>query len=354
MPTTGIYERLAKHLDQGIVGSPASPSLLAILEILFPGDEAEVALDLPMTGTPLLELKELSPDRADTLEDTLERMASRGTVYTSQKPGQERKYRLLPSVVGWAETPFWAGRETEDTRRLAPLWLKYREEAFGAELARGDMPVMRVVPVHKSLKDTRDVLPFDELKPRVEEASYRAVGHCPCRLMKKFVGEGCDYSLENCLHFGAMGRYMVEYGMAREITAEETLEILDNSREEGLVHIIDNVEGHMSTICNCCGCCCVFLQTKKMMGMHTISTSNYVAEVDTDECAACGTCEDRCPMDAIAVGDDDVAAVDGKLCIGCGVCTPTCPTEAVALELRGEIVPTPELSAFVAARFKSA
>jgi NAD-dependent dihydropyrimidine dehydrogenase PreA subunit len=282
------------------------------------------------------------------------RLDSRGTVYASQKPGQERKYRLLPPIPGWAEAPFWAGRETEQTRTLAPLWLTYREEAFGAELARGDVPIMRVVPVHKSVKDTRDVLPLEELKPKIEQASYRAVGHCPCRLMKKVVGEGCDHPRENCLHFGAMGRYMVEYGMAREITAAETLEILVTAREEGLVHIVDNVEGHMSTICNCCGCCCVFLQTKKMMGLHTISTSNFLAHVDADECAACGTCEDRCPMGAIAVGSEEVAAVDGRLCIGCGVCTPTCPNEAVALELRGELIPTPELSDFLAARFKGA
>jgi Pyruvate/2-oxoacid:ferredoxin oxidoreductase delta subunit len=354
MAANNIYERLAEHLDQGIVASPKSPSLMAILEILFPEEEAEVALDLPMMGTPLSALKEIFPDRADTLEETLERMARRGTVYASQKPGQERKYRLLPPIPGWAEAPFWAGRETEQTRTLAPLWLTYREEAFGAELARGDVPIMRVVPVHKSVKDTRDVLPLEELKPKIEQASYRAVGHCPCRLMKKVVGEGCDYPRENCLHFGAMGRYMVEYGMAREITAEETLEILEDSREVGLVHIVDNVEGHMSTICNCCGCCCVFLQTKKMMGLHTISTSGYLAQVDADECAACGTCEGRCPMDAIAVGEEGVAAVDGRLCIGCGVCTPTCPNEAVALELRGEVTPTPELSDFLAARFKGA
>ena len=75
---------------------------------------------------------ELLPDRAESLEEMLNRMIERGTVYTSQHPGQERKYRLFPSVVGWAETPFWAGKETERTRKLGPLWVKYRKEAFGA------------------------------------------------------------------------------------------------------------------------------------------------------------------------------------------------------------------------------
>jgi Pyruvate/2-oxoacid:ferredoxin oxidoreductase delta subunit len=352
MDKSTLYDELAEHLDKGVIGSPKSPALMEILEILFPVEEAEIAVNLPMQNKTLSELKERYPDKADSLEEILIRMINRGTVYTSQKPGKERNYRLLPSVVGWSETPFWAGKETETTRKLAPLWLKYRQEAFGAELARNDMPVMRVIPVSRNLQDSREVLPFDALKPMVEAAGYHAVAHCPCRIMKRSVGEGCDHSLENCLHFGSMGQYMVEYGMAREITAEETLRILEAANEEGLVHTADNLEGHLSTICNCCGCCCVFLETKSKLGLHTISTSNYVAAVDSDACAACGTCEERCPMGAITMGDEDAAVVDQTLCIGCGVCTPTCTTEAIDLSPRGEINPPPDISKFLAARFK--
>ncbi|MBW1707430.1 MAG: 4Fe-4S binding protein [Deltaproteobacteria bacterium] len=354
MNETDLYEKLAKHLDQGVVGSPKAPSLMKIIKVLFPLEEAEIAVKLPMQGRTLSELKELFPKKADSLEGILKSMARRGTVFTSRRPGKERKYRLLPSVVGWAETPFWPGKETEDTRKLSPLWLRYRDEAYGRELVRGDMPLMRVIPVSRTLQDSREVLPFDALKPKIESATYRAVAHCPCRQMKKTVGEGCNHSLENCLHFGSMGRYMVEHGMAREINAEETLRILKEANGEGLVHIIDNVEGHMSTICNCCGCCCVFLDTKKRMGLHTISSSNYVAQVDGDLCAGCGTCEERCPMGAIAVGDDDVAQVKEDLCLGCGVCTPTCTTEAVDL-IRREVTKTPpEISELLRARYKVA
>jgi hypothetical protein len=273
MDTPALYEQLAEHLDQGVVASPKSPALMGILEVLFPPEEAEIAVRLPLMGTPLSELQELFPERAETLGDTLERMAWRGTVYASQKPSEERKYRLLPAVAGWVETPFWAGRDEEAMAKLAPLLLQYREEAFGAELARGEMPVMRVLPVGKSIKDTRGVLPFDDLEPRIEAASFRAVSRCPCRQIKHTVGEGCDHSLSNCFHFGGMGRYLVEYGMAREVSAEESLRILHEAHEEGLVHIVDNVEGSLSTICNCCGCCCTFLQAKKSLGLYAICAS---------------------------------------------------------------------------------
>ncbi len=353
MEDTKLYEKLAKHLDQGIIAAPPSPALMEIIRILFPVEDAEIAVQLPMQNQTLSELKKLFPEKEDSLEGILNRMIKRGTVYTSQKPGQERKYRLLPSVVGWAETPFWGGKETEDSRKLGPMWLKYRNEAFGAELARGNMPAMRVVPAAGSIQDNRQVLSFDELKPKIEAAAYRAVGHCPCRMMKKTVDEGCDHLLENCLHFGSMGRYMVENKMAREITVEETFKILKASNEDGLVHIIDNVEGHMSTICNCCGCCCVFLDTQKKMGIHTLSSSNYVSRVDAEVCEGCGTCEERCPMQAIAVGDEGVAEVNEELCIGCGVCTPTCDTEAVDLIQREAAEPPPDLEKFLTARYKA-
>lgn len=348
-----LYENLAQHLDQGIVGAPTSPALLEILRVLFPLQEAEVALKLGMQDQSLAELRDIFPGLGDSLKEVLDRMAGQGTVFTSQRPGAERTYRLLPSVVGWAETPFWAGKDTERTRKLAPLWLKYREEAFGAELSRGDMPVVRVLPISKQLRESSEVLPFNAIKSMVESQSYCAVAHCPCRQMHAQVGEGCDHSLENCLHFGAMGRYMVEQGLARKISPAETLQILKEANEEGLVHAVENIEGHLGTICNCCGCCCVFLETKNKMGLHTISSSSYIAQVDPELCVACGTCENRCPVGAIAVDAEDMAVVDEKLCIGCGVCTPTCEPEAVDLAPRAITSRPPDLSEFITARYKT-
>jgi Na+-translocating ferredoxin:NAD+ oxidoreductase subunit B len=353
MTDTRLYENLAKHLNQGIMGTPMSPALIEILKILFPVEEAEIAVKMPMQNQTVTELKGLYPEKAERLEEFLKSMTRRGTIFTSQKSGQERKYRLLPSVVGWAETPFWAGKKTETAHQLAPLWLKYREEAFGQELARNNMPVMRVLPVSRSLRESSEVLPYNALKTMIEGQSYWAVAHCPCRQMKSHVGEGCGRSLENCLHFGAMGRYMVEQNLAREISKEETLKILKEANEEGLVHVTENIEGHLGTICNCCGCCCVFLDTKKKMGLHTISASTYVAKVNVELCAACGTCEERCPMQAIAVGDEGVAEVKEELCIGCGVCTPTCDAEAVDLVERKAAEPPPNFEKFFAMRYKA-
>lgn len=52
---------------------------------------------------------------------------------------------------------------------------------------------------------------------------------------------------------------------------------------------------------------------------------------DAELCIACETCIDRCPMGALAMGEDEVPEMNLDLCIGCGVCATGCPEEAIQL-----------------------
>ncbi len=345
-----VYERLAEHLDEAYAGAPKSDTLMEILHILFPGEEAEVACGLGFyENLTLAQCEERMPEKAGRLEALLDSMAHRGTVFTEQKPGRERIYRLLPSVVGYVEAPFLSG-DRQDARALAPLWKRYIVEGFGEEMARG-MPLIRVIPIGESLEDESQVLPFDAIKEKLGAASFLAVGHCPCRQIGTMTGEGCGRPTERCMHFGSLGRYFVEMGMARRIDLEEALEILRSATEEGLVHVCDNVEGSIRTICNCCPCCCGFFRANKAIGKATYVRSNYVAVVDHDACTACALCEERCPVDAIAI--DGVAVVDADKCIGCGVCTPTCGGDgAIRLVVREHVQPPPDFQSFASARME--
>ncbi|MEW6186642.1 MAG: 4Fe-4S binding protein [Thermodesulfobacteriota bacterium] len=347
-----LYGKLAERYDNGqIVGAPMTKTLLKILMLLANPEEAEVALKLPFQNITLSEARELYPEKADRIEEILDGMAVKGTVFRDIHPSRGKRYRLLPSLVGWQETPFWHGKETEQAKVLSPLYKDYHQEAFAAEMARG-MPLMRVIPIERSLKASSEILPFDEIKPLIDASSYQAVGHCPCRVTARFRGEPCDHSTENCLHFGSMGRYMVNHGLAREISKEETMKILKAADDEGLVHIIDNQEGQMHTICNCCKCCCSFLvPINENWGLDILSYSNYLAGVDAEVCIGCGTCEERCPVGAVKV-IDEVARVDETRCLGCGACTSTCTTEAIRLSSRREIKPPPKIEEFLQARLR--
>ncbi len=348
-----IYKRLAEHLDKAVAGVPMSPSLLEILRILFPGEEAEVALKLSIYENKTLEeCRGLVPEKSDRLEDLLASMARRGTVFTEQKPGRDRIYRLFPVVVGFAEAPFFKGEDTPEKRELARHWVNYMGEGFGEELGRA-VPLIRVVPIAESLEDEGQVLPYDAIARMLDETSFMAVANCPCRQMNRFVGAGCERMVESCMHFGSMGRYVVEQGMGRRIDKEEALRILREATEQGLVHVCDNIQGAgLRTICNCCPCCCAFLRAKLDAGYDTVSRSNYVARVDAGLCTGCAVCEERCPVNAVTV-DGEVALVDADVCIGCGVCTPTCGgDEAIRLVLRDEVKPPPEVMEFFTARMK--
>lgn len=47
----------------------------------------------------------------------------------------------------------------------------------------------------------------------------------------------------------------------------------------------------------------------------------------TENCAACGTCIDECPMGAISAGD--IYKIDPNACVDCGTCAGVCPMGAI-------------------------
>ena len=46
-----------------------------------------------------------------------------------------------------------------------------------------------------------------------------------------------------------------------------------------------------------------------------------------DDCTACGTCIDECPVEAISEGD--IYKIDPDICTDCGACADVCPVEAI-------------------------
>ena len=55
---------------------------------------------------------------------------------------------------------------------------------------------------------------------------------------------------------------------------------------------------------------------------------------DRKLCAACGACEDVCPLGAITVYQGCFAKVKEILCVGCGKCARECPASIIKLEVR--------------------
>ena len=52
-----------------------------------------------------------------------------------------------------------------------------------------------------------------------------------------------------------------------------------------------------------------------------------MAYVISDDCMACGTCIDECPVEAISEGD--IYSINPDVCTDCGTCADVCPSEAI-------------------------
>ncbi|MGD8675473.1 MAG: 4Fe-4S binding protein [Desulfobacterales bacterium] len=65
--------------------------------------------------------------------------------------------------------------------------------------------------------------------------------------------------------------------------------------------------------------------------------------MDAEKCDACGACEKRCQVVAVAVSDPKKhAVVDTERCLGCGVCVTICPAQAITLTKKPTEVRPPQ------------
>ena len=332
-----VYERLAAALDGLANGFPRTESNveLRILRHVFTPDEAEVAAALTWRPAAAAEVARRAALELAHVVSTLESLAERGVIWTG-RTGDAIGYRLAPFVVGFYEAHMLETRDAEFARLV--------EEYFCGGGAVGIMSaqpaIHRVVPA-RGATSMEWVLPYDDVRAILGKASSFRVETCVCRLQQDELGtRRCDLPLESCLWFS----YADSSDEASEISHEEALAVLDEAERVGLVHTVSNVAAGIGYVCNCCGCCCGLLRGINEWGLeHSVAQANYVAEIDPLTCTACGACEERCQVDAIAERDDGVRVVRRESCIGCGLCVTGCPAEAARLRRKpdDEIVAPP-------------
>jgi ferredoxin len=141
----------------------------------------------------------------------------------------------------------------------------------------------------------------------------------------------CAKPLDVCLAIAPIEGVFKNSAVGRVISKEEAYDVLRKSEEAALVHLTWNVESGHFFICNCCGCCCNVLRSINELGISDAVNSYYYAQLDPEECIACGVCKDeRCQVNAIEEGEDRYQVINER-CIGCGLCIATCPSEAIQL-----------------------
>ena len=338
-----IYHRLARHLENLIMGYPFNEALTDLLKAMYNPIEAEVALAIPNNLQPLEIIdRQTILDRCNlpqsAVDEALQSLADRNMLYTRTTEEGETGYALLQVGYGIPQTFFWSGRKDERARRMAKLVLSYfnvptTQEVYGPVSTK----TYKYAPANMSIDVTmQGVMPHEQMGPIVEAATKIAVAHCPCRMSANILGRtDCQHSLEVCIKYDDLAEFVISKGLAREISQDEAYQILADSEKEGLVHMVDNAQGQIKHTCNCCGHYCwnVGIIRRRKIPRDMLMAVYFTRETNLDECIGCGACADICPVDAVKMVDEK-PEVDQNWCIGCGVCAVSCPAEIISISRR--------------------
>jgi len=344
-----IYRKLQEHLDQMPIGFPRaeSGSDIRVLKHLFTPEEAKIATFLKFSWyrdiEPLDQIYKRIKDTGITLEEleqVLDIMAKKGSIM-SKREGKRKFYGTAALIIGIYE--YQVNRLTKDFLKALN---EYIGEIWGAKANLTNYDQMRIIPVDIDVVPENFIAPFDNVKKIVEESQGPFVkANCICRQDMELQGDPCKMTnhKDNCLAIGDMAQQYIDHGWGVQISREETLDLLHQNQEEGLVFRPNNAQ-NVDFICSCCYCCDGgIVNLAKLPDPANYALSNYFAEVDPDLCTGCGTCLDRCQMKAITqIGD--ISSIERKRCIGCGNCVAVCPSEAIIFQKKkNQYIPLPTM-----------
>lgn len=345
MKKTDVYEEVRKYYEFGIGSIPNRDDFISLLKQTATQHELEIFLMTPLAGTVTLSKLESRATRkgipVDELRRAMEKLAKEGFVITYQTPkgrGYERSHLLY-----LAEQHVRRKEDTPMRTEYARLFINFINGRIAPKYSR--TPSYRVLPVEASITpetktrkigidvtvpDPRAVLPLDIVSKMVSEQSLIAVAECTCRKTKKVLGDGCEHPLETCFSFNDLAESLIEIGIARKLDLDEALKILADCEARGLVHNVDNCEGKIRSLCNCCHHASILINAASRGNTNTMAVSRFISVVDRARCTCIGACIKVCPSKAIA-SDGGKAFVDESKCIGCGQCVSSCASGALKL-----------------------
>jgi NADPH-dependent glutamate synthase beta subunit-like oxidoreductase/NAD-dependent dihydropyrimidine dehydrogenase PreA subunit len=278
-----------------------------ILEPILSDEMAEVGLCLELRiKKSAAEIAPLCGKSEEESEKLLWDLAVAGACFVNEIEGIN-KYWIELWVPGHMEMIVNNKENIQKYPQLGRAFDEYGK--LRGPMAAGNIPIgagpMRVIPIEKSIDGETRNASYEEVSKYLNESEIFSVSDCACRASREAMGEGCGHLKEDmCIQLGHAAEYYIRTGRGREINKEEAIDIIKRAEENGLMHSIPNTDGAGKThaICNCCGCGCFSMRLSNMWTNPDMVRSNYVSQVDKDNCVACGECVENCPTNAIKLG----------------------------------------------------
>ena len=348
------YSDLVERLNRFPQGAPPSALLNKILKILFNEKEAALVALLPIKPFTAKKASKIWKMSLTATRKILEELASRAMLVDIEQNG-EMVYALPPPMAGFFEFSMMRIHDGIDQKALGELFYNYLnvEEDFVRELfTKGETQLGRVYVNEGELsaENALHVLDFERASEVINTASDLAVGTCYCRHKMMHVGKACNKPLEICMTFNTSAAALIRHGHARKIDKVECMDLLHQAYEQNLVQFGENVRERVNFICNCCGCCCeAMLAAQRFAILNPVHTTNFIPEIEPENCNGCGKCVNVCPVEAMTLVTANnpekprikKAKLDEKLCLGCGLCSRICEKDSIKLKIREQRVITP-------------
>ncbi|MCP4294951.1 MAG: 4Fe-4S dicluster domain-containing protein [Proteobacteria bacterium] len=348
------YSQLVERLNRFPQGAPPSKLLNQILSILFTEKEADLVSLLPLKPFTVAKASRIWKTSLSKTQQILDKLASRAILVDMEQNGQS-VYTLPPPMAGFFEFSLMRVRDDIDQKAISELFYQYlnEEEDFIRELfTRGETQLGRVY-IHEpvlSKENALHVLDYERATEVINTASHIAVGTCYCRHKMHHMDKACSAPTDTCMTFNTSAASLIKYGHARKIEATECLELLQQAYESDLVQFGENVRESVNFICNCCGCCCeAMIAARRFAILNPVHTTNFIPEIDQENCEGCGKCVHICPVEAMSLTSANdpnrwkmkKAKLEEDLCLGCGLCARACLKGRIQLKSRKERVITP-------------
>ena len=321
-----IYQQLRSFLDTLPGGFPKTQDGVEIelLKKLFSPEQAGVAVQLNRIPEAPEDIAFRLEMETVELEEKLAIMAQEGLIMRVRKNGKPY-YSAMSFAIGVYEAQL--NRLDRELCELFEKYLPYIKRVWEQTKSKQ----LRVVPVGSALDGTSKVSTYNQIKQVIKNKRLIGLANCICSKERGILGHECDRPLERCVSFDHAAQYYIENGLARQISPEELLNVLEMGEKNGLVLMPSNTK-NIVNICMCCPCCCGVLRIVKTFEKPADQVqSSFQAKIDREICTGCGGCASRCPVEAI-VEKADCCEVASHRCIGCGLCVTDCPVEAISLE----------------------